>query len=100
MSTFSERRNRKAFLKAEKAAKTSEGMVVGYKDAEGIPQYMVAPRDISEEDLRNLVFVAKHGREMNRAEELLSAAANGDFIRAYEAAIKHYYSEPVHATAD
>lgn len=62
----------------------------GYTDRDGVPHYVVVPRSASDEQIRDLIFQAQHGRPMNRAEMLLSAAQQGDFLRAYEDAITHY----------
>ncbi len=83
------RRNKQAFARAKEEAGET-GMVCGFHDEDGAPHYFVVEKDLSAEDLRARAFQAMHSRPMNRAEQLLDAAAAGDFIRAYEQAMTHY----------
>jgi hypothetical protein len=92
MSRFAsrrDRRNRQAFEKA-RAEAGETGMVCGYTAEDGTPHYFIVPRGASDEEIRDRAFQAIHGRPMNRAEMLLAAAANGDFVRAYEQTMAHY----------
>ena len=83
------RRNKQAFQRAQIKA-GDDGMVCGFHDEDGTPHYFVVQKDAPEETVRARAFETIHGRPMNRAEQLLDAAASGDFVRAYEQAMNHY----------
>ncbi len=83
------RRNKQAYLNAKTEA-GDDGSVCGFQDEDGMPHYFVVPKDAPEGVVRARAFEAVNGRPMNRAEELLDAAASGDFVRAYEQAMNHY----------
>ena len=89
MSFLADRRNKAAFLRAKTKA-GDDGRVCGVTDENGTPVYFVVSRDATDEEVRARAFEVRHGRPMNRAEMLLDAAANGDFVRAYEQAMTHY----------
>lgn len=83
-------KNRQAFKRAKRVAGDTD-IVCGFHDPEGNPHYFVVPRDASEEEIRRRAFEAKHQRPMNRAESLLDAALSGDFVRAFESTMAHYF---------
>lgn len=83
------RRNKQAFQRALITA-GDDGSVCGFQDEDGTPHYFVVPKDAPEELIRARAFEAVNGRPMNRAEQLLDAAASGDFVRAYEQAMTNY----------
>jgi hypothetical protein len=83
------RRNKQAFQRALSTA-GDDGSVCAFQDKDGVPHYFVVPKDAPEELIRARAFEAVNGRPMNRAEQLLDAAASGDFVRAYEQVMTHY----------
>lgn len=89
MSFLDTRRNRAAFLKAQRAA-GEDGRVCGTYSEDGEPLYFVVSRDATDDEVRLRAFEAKHGRPMNHAEELLAMAQSGDLVREAEAAIGRY----------
>jgi hypothetical protein len=93
------RRNKKAFARAQKSA-GEDGMVCGYTDAEGTPRYFVVPRGTPDEEIRDRVFQAVHGRPMNRAEQILTAVQAGDFLAAADQALTHYLQREPDAPSD
>ena len=83
------RRNKQAYLNAKTEAGDG-GSVCGFQDEDGTPHYFVVPKDAPEDLVRARAFEAVNGRPMNRAEQLLDAAASGDFVRAYEQVMTRY----------
>ncbi len=83
------RQNQQAFQRAQTQA-GDDGTVCGFHDEDGTPHYFVVPKDASEVELRARAFETIHGRPMNRAEQLLDAAAAGDFVSASAEAMAHY----------
>jgi hypothetical protein len=64
---FKDRKNVKAFKKAQEKAGDDE-IVCGTYDDNGEPLYFTAPRGTSEEEIRNLAFAAKNGRPLSLLE--------------------------------
>ncbi len=82
-------RNKQAYQNAKTEA-GDDGSVCAFHDEDGTPHYFVVPKDAPEAVVRARAFEAVHGRPMNRAEQLLDAAASGDFVRAYEQVMTRY----------
>lgn len=89
MSILQTLQNRAAFKRAKEQA-GEDGRVCGITDEEGTPRYFVVGADASEEEIQARAFEARYGRPMNRSEQLLASAMNGDFVRAYEQAMTTY----------
>ncbi len=83
------RQNKQAYQRA-KAEAGDDGTVCGFHDEDGTPHYFVVPKDAPDVGVRARAFESVNGRPMNRAEQLLDAAASGDFVRASEQALEHY----------
>ena len=83
------RENTKAFQRAADQA-GDDGSVCGFHDEDGTPHYFVVPKGADEGEVRARAFETIHGRPMNRAEQLLDAAAAGEFIKAYEQVMTNY----------
>ena len=64
---FKNRKNSKAFKKAQGNAKDEE-IVCGTYDSNGEPLYFTAPRGATEEEIRNLAFASRNGRPMSNLE--------------------------------
>lgn len=93
------RQNRQAFLRASAEA-GDDGSVCGFHDENGTPHYFVVPKAADEVTVRARAFETINGRPMNRAEQLLDAAAAGDFIAAYEKVMTHYLDRGEQVAAD
>lgn len=91
MSFLAARRNKAAFLRAKQEA-GEDGRVCGITNEDGVPVYFVVDKDASDEEISARAFEVRHGRPMNRAEQLLHAAQAGSFVRAYEQAMESYLS--------
>ena len=71
---FKNRKNSKAFKKAQESAGDEE-IVGGTYDSNGEPLYFTAPRGATEEEIRDLAFASRNGRPMSNLENgLLSMA--------------------------
>lgn len=92
MSLLAKWRNKARFAKAQRAA-GEDGMVCGYTDEDGVPHYVVVPKDASDADIRRLIFEHRHGRPMQPSEELLDAFLSGDLLREYEETLTKYIEE-------
>ena len=93
MSTTATRRQIRKNKEAYEHAKTeagADGMVCGFHDKDGTPHYFIVPRGADEAVVRARAFEGVNGRPMNRAEQLLDAAASGDFVDASQQALAHY----------
>ncbi len=83
------RQNTEAFQRAKEQA-GDDGTVCGFHDKDGTPHYFVVRNAADEAEFRARAFETVNGRPMNRAEQLLDAAASGDFIDASQQALAHY----------
>ena len=83
------KRNKQAFERAKGEA-GDDGTVCGFHDKDGTPHYFVVRNAADEAEFRARAFETVNGRPMNRAEQLLDAAASGDFIDASQQALAHY----------
>lgn len=92
MSLLAKRRNKARFAKARRAA-GEDGMVCGYTDENGEPQYVVVPKGASDGEIRRAIFEHRHGRPMAPSEELLDAFMAGDLVREYEDVLRTYIDQ-------
>ena len=67
---FRDRKNARAFKKAQETAVDGEVVCGTYSD-NGDPLYFTAPKESSEEEIRDLAFPARNGRPLSRVERHL-----------------------------
>ncbi len=75
------RRNARAFQKAQDQAADGEIVCGTYLD-DGEPLYFTAPRESTEQEIRDRAFEARNGRPMSRTERHLLELAEGQKINA------------------
>jgi len=78
---FKDRKNVKAFKKAQEKAGDDEIVCGTYSD-NGDPLYFTAPREATEDEIRDRAFAARNGRPLSQTERHLLELAEGQRTNA------------------
>ena len=78
---FRDYKNARAFKKAQETVADGEIVCGTYLD-DGEPLYFTAPRESTEQDIRDRAFEARNGRPMSRTERHLLELAEGRKVNA------------------